>query len=162
KLMRTSTVSYPYPVIGNENDVEGRFVVAEFIRSTDPDTITFNYAFEVTNPTLLELIGAGKAKFVIQIECSGTFQRFAYSTNEPKGTFQIPSNKLREKVMVRFFVCATQGISDYLPAGSHPDYEGTTFEVEPGDVLAVGGYTSFIAEKTFDPLKAPLDSLFRI
>ena len=160
--MSTSSLSYPYPVIGNGEDVEGRFVVTKFARTSDPDNIRFDYDFEVTNPTLADLIDEGKATFMIQIECSGTFYREYMRIRDYSGSFQIPASSLREKVAVRFYVCAASDLDDYLPAGSHPDYEGFSFAIEKGDILALGGMTTFIAEKSFDPLRQPVDSLFRI
>ncbi len=160
--MKTNALSYPYPVVGNENDVEGRFVVTKFIRTTDPDNTRFDFEYEVTNGTLVALIAEHKAVFMAQVECSSTFFRKAFSSTEVIGSFQVGTNELREKVTIRFYVCAVTDIQDYLPEGSHPDYAGFGFDIEKGDVLAVGGSTSFIAEKTFDPLRAPVDSLFRI
>ena len=160
--MKTNALSYPYPVIGNENDVEGRFVVSNFVRTSDPDNMRFDFKYEVTNSTLSNLIADHKATFMAQVECSGTFYRKAFSSYDNAGSFTIGTNKLREKVTVRFYVCASTNLQDYLPEGSHPDYSGFGFDIEKGDVLAVGGSTSFIAEKTFDPLRAPVDSLFRI
>lgn len=160
--MKTSALSYPYPVIGNENDVEGRFVVSKFVRTSDSDNMRFDYEYEVTNSTLADLITEKKAVFMAQVECSGTFYRKAFPASETTGSFKIGTNELREKVTIRFYVCAVADISDYLPEGSHPDYAGFGFDIEKGDVLALGGSTSFIAEKTFDPLRAPVDSLFRI
>lgn len=160
--MKGNMKSYPYPVVGNENDVEGRFVVTNFVRNLSPDTISLEYGFEITNSTLKGLVESGQAKIVIQVECSTTFYRQAFTTQSMVGSIDIPANKLRERVMVRFYVCADKAITDYLPEGSHPDYEGSKFEVEKGDVLAEGSYTSFIAEKTFDPLNSPVDSLIRV
>jgi hypothetical protein len=47
-------------------------------------------------------------------------------------------------------------------SGCHPDYEGFTSDVGPGDVLALGGFTSFIAEKDFDPMQPAVSSLIAI
>ena len=160
--MKTSAISYPYPVIGNESDVEGRFMVTKFIRTSDSDNTRFDYEYEVTNETLSQLISEEKATFVAQVECSGTFYRKSFQTFRSAGSFQLGTNEIREKVIVRFYVCATGPISNYLPKGSHEDYAGFGFDIEKGDVLAVGPTATFIAEKTFDPLRAPVDSLFRI
>ena len=69
---------------------------------------------------------------------------------------------MRERVDVSFCVCATQDIQDYSPEGIHPDLAGEPIAVEKGDVLADGGTGSFMADKTFDPLKAPVSSFMKI
>jgi hypothetical protein len=124
--------------------------------------ITLDYEFEVTNPTLRELIDKKQAAIVMQVNCSSTFYSKTFDVYDLKNAITIPCAELREKVFVYFYVCALEDLPDYLPVGSHPDYEGFSFAIEKGDVLAVGNSTSFIAEKTFDPLNAPLNSLFRI
>ena len=40
----------------------------------------------------------------------------------------------------------------------HEDYKGFEFEVNKGDILAIGGVSSFIADKDFDPLVGFINS----
>lgn len=61
-----------------------------------------------------------------------------------------------------FWICADEDIKGYHPSEAHPDYAGASFDVEAGDVLAFGGYTSFLAEKKFDPLRPPVSSFMSI
>lgn len=159
--MSVNLKSYSFPVVNNENDVEGRFSVAKIEKTVYPDYYLLSFSFEITNQSLLDYIRARKAEIVVQFSCSNTFYRGAYRTFDLTGSVQLPSEKLREKVQVAFYVCSCTDIPDYRLEGVHPDYAGMSFEVEKGDVLALGGTTSFIAEKTYDPLNAPIDSLFR-
>ena len=49
-------------------------------------------------------------------------------------------------------------MDDYSPL----DSQDVTYYVEKGDIIGVGGSTSFIAEKEYDPLKAPVKSIIKI
>ncbi|KKU91449.1 MAG: hypothetical protein UY23_C0001G0055 [Candidatus Jorgensenbacteria bacterium GW2011_GWA1_48_11] len=160
--MRVNSKSYPHPVLGNEDDLGGFFRVAPFHYELKKDEITLNPIFNLKNAKIEELIRDGKASFVTEVECQSTFFRSSYSTRKTIDRFMIPSKLVRERVAVGFYVCADKDIPGYQPSECHPDYEGASFDVEAGDVLAVGGYTSFIAEKNFDPLRPPVSSFMSI
>src|SRR5205807_2685433 len=109
-----------------------------------------------------ELIADNKAAYFVEIECGSTFYRRTFSTSENKIRIEIEAGDLRDKVGVSFSVCATAEIPDYSPEGVHPDLAGDPVDVEKGDMLADGGAGWFTADKTFDPLKAPLSSFMKI
>ena len=44
---------------------------------------------------------------------------------------------------------------------SIPDYGGGTFHLQPGDIIADGGYFEFEPDKLYDPLEAPVGSCFQ-
>jgi len=160
--MRVNSKSYPHPVLGNEDDLGGFFRIAPFNYELKKDEITLNPIFNLKNATIEELIRDGKASFVSEIECRSTFFRTSYSTRKMVDRFTLPSKLVRERVTVGFYVCADKDISGYKPSECHPDYEGAIFDIEAGDILAFGGYTSFIAEKNFDPLRPPVSSFMSI
>lgn len=160
--MKVNSKSYPHPVLGNEDDLGGFFRVAPFHYELKKEDITLNPIFNLKNAAIEELIRNGKASFVTEVECRSTFFRTSYSTGKTIDRFTIPAKLVRERVTVGFYVCADKDIPGYKPSECHPDYEGATFDIEVGDVLAVGGYTSFIAEKNFDPLRPPVSSFMSI
>jgi len=160
--MRVNSKSYPHPVLGNEDDLGGIFQVAPFHYELKKDEVILNPTFNLKNATVDDLLKKGGASFVAEVECRSTFFRTSFSTRNTAERFAIPSKFLRERVTVGFYVCADQDIRGYKPAECHPDYEGASFDIEAGDVLAVGGYTSFIAEKNFDPLRPPVSSFMSI
>lgn len=159
--MKVNTKSYPQPVLGNGDDLGGSFKV-ELPYELGRETVVLNPTFAIKNAAIEDLIKKGKASFVAEIECRSTFYRKSFSTRNLNERFSIPASSLRERVTVGFFVCADQEIKGYRPSEPHPDYEGVPFDVEPGDVLAVGGYSSFIALKSFDPLRPPVSSFMSI
>lgn len=159
--MKVNSKSYPHPVLGNEDDLGGFFKV-EFKYELGKEEVVMNPVFSLENKGIEELMKAGKASFVAEVECRSTFFRKSFSTREQAEKFSVAAKFLRERVAVGFFICADNDISNYKPSECHPDYESLAFDIEAGDVLAVGGYCSFIAEKNFDPLRPPVSSFMSI
>ncbi len=160
--MKVSTKSFPHPVLGNEDDVGGEFKLAEFRYELGKEEVVLNPVFSLKNKAIEDLIKKEKASFVVEVECRGTFYRTSFSSRETTSRFVIPANRIRERVTVGFYICADQDIANYRPSESHPDYGSNAFDVEAGDVLGVGGYCSFIAEKSYDPLRPPVSSFMSI
>lgn len=159
--MKVNTKSYPHPVLGNEDDLGGSFSV-EFRYELGKEDITLHPEFVLKNSGIEELIKKEKASFIAEVECRSTFFRKSFSSRKDMERFAIPAPRLRERVLVSFYVCADQDIRNYKPHEPHLDYEGAVFDIEAGDVLAIGGYCSFIAEKSFDPLRPPVSSFMTI
>lgn len=159
--MKAKNISYPYPVLGNDDDVMGT-LDPSFKHVLKRDNIVLKSRFSLKNKTLERLIKEKKAAYTVEVECSRTFYRKLFSTFEPEADFLLPSTAVREHVSVGFFVRATEAIKNYEIVGCHPDYKDFKFEVGSGDVLALGGYTSFIAEKEFDPMQPAVSSLIAI
>ncbi|MDO8565836.1 MAG: hypothetical protein Q7S04_01450 [Candidatus Moranbacteria bacterium] len=159
--MKAKNISYPYPVLGNDDDVEGKFD-ASFKHMLKRDNIILKSRFSLKNKTLERLIREKKAVYTVEVECPSTFYRKLFSTIETEADFVLSSTVVREHVSVGFFIRATETLAEYEITGCHADYEGFKFDVGPGDVLALGGYTSFIAEKDFDPMQPAVSSLIAI
>lgn len=159
--MKVNTKSYPHPVLGNEDDLGGLFKV-DFRYELGREEVVLNPVFILKNRAIEELIKKEKASFVMEVECRGTFFRTSFSDRNLSERILIPAQAVRERVTVGFYICADQDIRDYRPSEAHSDYEGASFDVEAGDVLAIGGSCSFIAEKSFDPLRPPVSSFMSI
>lgn len=156
--MKVKNISYPYPVLGNEDDVDGRFVPS-FRHILGNEKIILKVKFELKNKTLEELIEQKKAMFSIELECNSTFYRASLGTFNYEGNLEIEAAKCRDRVVVKFFIRACQPLSDYSISNCNKDYTDLIFDLNKGDILAVGGQSSFIAEKGFDPLR-PIVSAF--
>ena len=147
-------IPYPYPVLGNADDVDGHFIPS-MTYSLDPINVALNIKFDLKNDYFKQLLSEKQASFLIDITCSKTYYRKSIRTNDYSVMFNELSQNLRGKVDVSFYVCTNGHMSNYSPTGE-PHY------VEAGDIIAVGGSTSFVAEKEYDPLKAPIKSFIKI
>ncbi|HYD93224.1 MAG TPA: hypothetical protein VEB18_02080 [Candidatus Paceibacterota bacterium] len=159
--MKAKNISYPYPVLGNEDDVKGTFDVS-FKHALRREEVALMVGFKLKNKSLEKLVKEKKAAFTVEVECPGTFFRKSFSTFEHDARFVIGSGLVREHVSAAFYVRAVEPLPKYKIDGSHPDYEGFPFDIGAGDVLALGGHTSFIAEKDFDPMRPAVSSLIAI
>lgn len=160
--MKVEFKQYPYPVLGNGDDLGGFFKVPSFHYELSRDTVLINPTFSLKNEAIEQLVRSGKASFVAEVQSRSTFFRTSFSTNKTIESFSFPAQKVRDRVTVEFYVCANEDINSYRPSDSHPAYEGAVFEIEKGDVLAVGGAVSFPADKNFDPLRPPVSSFMSI
>ena len=159
--MKVNAKSYPHPVLGNEDDIGGSFGV-DFRYELSRTEVVFNPTFNLQNQNLEDLIKKGGASFIVEVECPSTFFRTFFSTGKQIEKFVLPAKLLRERVSAGFYICADKELRGYKPSECHPDYAGASFDIEKGDVLAVGGYCAFIAEKSFDPLRPPVSSFMSI
>lgn len=160
--MKVKNISYPYPVLGNADDMSGEFKV-RFFKTLRRDKIELRVIFELKNKTIEQMIAKKQAVFTAEVECNNAFFRQTFSTSQQEAVFELPAGKLREQVVVRFFVRSLKAVKKYTAAGFHADYKGINdFEIRPGDILAAGGLTVFIAEKDFDPLRPLISSFMAI
>lgn len=147
-------IPYPYPVLGNDDDFNGHFTPS-MTYSINPTDVSLEIRFDLENNYIEQLIQDGRASFFIEISCSKTYYRRFIKTDKLCLSYKDSSRKLRGRVDVSFFICTNEAIEDYCPLGE-------LCFVEAGDIIAVGGDASFVAEKEFDPLKAPIKSIVKI
>ena len=151
--MKLSNRSYPHPVLGNADDVPGAAFQATFEYASDLQFYYITVSIACSSKSLNRLIASGGACHVLHIECSNTMFRQAFEFEQSTHRFQIPANLLNGTVEVNAFIRSKKEFESYRVEGSHADYDGTTFFVKVGDVLAVGEGQLFEAETTHDSLK---------
>jgi hypothetical protein len=151
--MKITNQSFPHPVLGVRDDVDGIFNVA-FSWSCDRAYYYLYPIFNLQNRTIDELIKNKKAVFVVEVECSNTFYRYSFFGYEKSPTIKIVAESLRDDVDVVFTVCSNTNLDEYLIEGAHSAYENQKFKIENGDIIAYGGNTSFIATKNYESLRA--------
>ncbi|MFA5878473.1 MAG: hypothetical protein WC845_03865 [Candidatus Staskawiczbacteria bacterium] len=159
--MSVNSKSYPHPVLGNADDAKGSFAI-DFKYELGREAVVLDIKFNLQNGNIEKLVGQKKADFVVETECRSTFFRKSFSTINRNERFSIPARLLRERVRVSFYICASEDMKNYSPSDAHADYQNIKFDIEKGDVVAIGGSCSFIAEKSFDPLRPPVSSLMSI
>ena len=153
---------YPYPVLSSANDdyTGSSFTFTPNI-SKGPREVVFDFALNLQDSTLQQLIGEGQAEFVIHIECPYTAFREIIRCSSESCSRHIVESRLNGKVSVCAFIVAKQDIHGYTNPAFNADYSDISFDIERGGILAVGGQCSVDIIKETDEL-AKVPSIFSI
>jgi hypothetical protein len=160
--MQINFRQFPHPVLSFFSD---DVVDVDFQTSLKTHKTQNTYIFEVTcftsSEDLNQLIADRKARFAFHFECSSTRYRKMFISFEHAFTFEIQADELDGKVQICAFILAAADMEHYRIAEFHEDYEGHTFSIKKGDVLAIDSERTFYADKDADPLKR-IPSIFSV
>lgn len=164
--MADRVVSFPIPVLWNGDDIAGEVPAFEFEcvrqKSNTSMVLTLTPApLACGNETIETLVASGKAGWCLQMHCTRTYYRKEQflDTNQPQ--VGIPLDRVEGQLRCNLYIIARTAIHHYRPAGIHSDYGDAKFEVESGDVLAIGPEFEIQVEPLFDAMSAPVSSLIR-
>ncbi len=153
--MNISNLSLPYPVLGISDDIiplpESPVIQPV---PNDPTDHIITLSLNTRNPYINNLIKEGKALYACEVECRKTFFRECFTSTENTFTLRFPRKSVSGSIVLTPTVVATQTIENYENPGVHEDYEGVTFNIDPGDLLCVFNQLDYFAEIQFDKLKA--------
>lgn len=153
---------FPYPVLGEMYDDYKESKVMDEIRYEKiGKEIVFNLRCHTNNIELRYLIEQGKASYTFHIECPQTSFRNIVKTDKEVSDFKVNEEKICGKVQVCVFIVANTDINNYWSSDFDDDYEGTSFNIEKGNILAISNQYNLQIDKEKDDLgKVP--SIFSI
>lgn len=156
--MKFNNRQYPHPVLGmgedESKDVNGLIEVDLKVSSTGTE-IEISPTFRISNNGLQSLIDNNIVVYVAHLYCRGTMYRDVFKSN--KNVFdaiKIDSYRLNDEVEMDFFVCANENIHSYKNQDFNSDYDGLSFAIDKGDILAYAGKGKFYANKSPEELKS--------
>ena len=107
------------------------------------------------------MIDEGTARFVYHLECAQTGFRKVVETKDKLTDYILSYKEVCGKLQICPFIVAKQDIAEYTNEAFHEDYQGLTFSVEAGCILAVGKQINADIEKEIDDL-SNVPSIFAI
>lgn len=153
---------YPYPVLSSySNDYRtGAFdVTIDIFR--DGYDLRIDFLATLTCQSLQECIKRGSAKFVYHLECAQTGFRKVIQTDKISEVYTLLSKDVNGKLQICSFIVATNDLKAYTSPDFHEDYQGISFDIEAGCVMAVGKMVTVDISKDIDDL-ANTPSIFNI
>ena len=154
--MKLNNISFPYPVLGIKDDVmpllRDDCVTVESSSTLDSFVLTITLKQE--NETIKKFIKEDFAEYTCEVDCQKAFLRENYSSKEPSFTITIPRRKVNGRVYLNCFVTVKKRIERYSNPYFNEDYEGYTFDLEPGDILVGFPPAYFDADIKYDKLQA--------
>jgi len=150
--MKKNNKSYPYPVLGIGDDILPRPTFTVEPVTADSDYYYVTVKIEMDNKDIVELINSGYAEYGCEVECSRTFYMKWFGFTSPVFTIVLPRHEVAEKVSFDCRVSVIKDITGYVNSNAHEDYDGMTFSLSAGSVLALFGKFSYNADIQYDKL----------
>ncbi|MXY58837.1 MAG: hypothetical protein F4029_03030 [Gammaproteobacteria bacterium] len=135
-----STKTWPWPVLRHDSDDYGRceFQVEITPRMVEGSTgVTFEADFALSDRAILDEVAKRKACYSLLISCSSTHYRDHRNSYDPRIVWPLGNGVLADRVEVTPFVVTTKEVVDFVSDNWHEDYEGMTFSLAAGAVLAM-------------------------
>ena len=153
---------YPYPVLSPySNDFRSGTFDATIDVVRDGYDLRIDFLSTLTCQSLLTCIKQETAKYVYHLECAQTGFRTVVQTNKISETYTLMSKFVTGKLQICPFVVATDDLKAYTSPDFHEDYQGISFDIEAGCVMAVGKMVTVDVSKDIDDL-ANTPSIFNI
>jgi hypothetical protein len=152
--MKLNNLALPHPVLGHANDVSGEVDIIDQEIEIAEDDYSIKFKIQHENGTIKDYVNSGKAVYCCEVLCSGTLYREIFTSDETSFSFNISRINLRNRVDFQIYCVAAVTIGNYNNPGAHTDYDGFSFELAKGDLLAFFGGFDFNADIEYHRLKA--------
>lgn len=154
--------SYPYPVLRPQSDdyPKAEFEVTLNVeRIQDTTAFTVEADFMLSDPDLLKLVERGSARYVLQVRSPKTYYRAAFSASQNRIKEDFQHGLVEGRTEFSPFLVATDYLHAFYASGWHDDYEGMSFDIPTGSVLAVDRHVEYTIDTSEE---TPLGSIFKL
>ena len=160
--MRISYRSYPYPVLSHFSDDYGNCAFQTSLKvSSTKNAYKLAVKNNLSDVQLKDFVSSGHASYGLHVECKPTRYRILHASNSPDFNFEVPVGSVSGSVEVCCLLIAKNSVPNYTNTNFHKDFDGHSFDIEKGDVLAVAHDRAFEADNYLDTLKK-VPSIFSI
>jgi hypothetical protein len=162
--MPSTKREFPHPLLAANRDdyIDCNFSIAEGNHTTDDKEFVFSFGYELNCPGLEAYLQEGKAYALISVASIAAKFRssFRFDTSNNDIHINIRKNDLVKSVEFQAFIIANGDDRFSLPEHNKAYYEGASFELRKGDILAESGIVKI--ELDDSELQKPLTSIFNI
>ncbi len=150
--MFADSFSFPHPVLGLNDDIQGEFTISIKVeRNVQERKLRFyNFEYLIDNKYINELINKNKAGILIKIYCSSTF--LTWTILDPQKNFELDENDLFNKIEINVFIVTKERIENYSHSSFNPQFEGFNFSLNENEIIGLTGKTTMGIEKTDEKL----------
>ena len=154
--------AWPHPVLrppdyGDDYPRAEFEVEIEVSRIEDGIAVELLAEFQLSDPDLLKLVDADVARYVLLIRSPKTHFRESVESSPPEIRHRFFAGSLSGRVEFTSFLICTQPLYSFHSTGWHNDFDGRTFDIDVGAVLAEDTPKEYWID-TAD--NAPIGSLF--
>lgn len=160
--MKIKYKHFPHPVLADFlNDFAFGSFSSQINVSTSDNIYNVESNFQLEDDDIKKYISNKQAEFAVHIECPFTYYRRIFTSQNNYLNFNIPARLLEGRVELSSFITAADGIDNYKSSNFKDIFKKFSFEIDKGDILAVGDQINFEAEKDTDAVKN-IPSIFAV
>jgi len=160
--MRLKQRTFPYPVVGNGDDVDAAFQAPIEVHRRG-ESFDVEIQCMMNSRSLEKLIDKKQASHGLHVECSKTLYRSLMPLRVRNGRSKasISAHDISGSVELNVVIYAKSEIPKYRVENAHPDYGRKAFFVSQGDFLAIAEGHHFDADIRRDMLRS-IDSIMSV
>lgn len=152
--MLNSALNYPYPILRNQvMDYKSGVFKVDIKKINQSNGFNLLVTYEVTNIKIKEMLAQRVLAYALQIQCTSTWYRKLETSKDDKQNIFIPSSLVHERVDLCPCIIALEDISDFNNEDFTEDFEGISFSLNKGEVVAIGERQKFDAIYKNDIIK---------
>lgn len=151
--MLNANINYPYPVIREYlEDYQTTVFKGSFVVNLLPDGYLVRPRFEILNDDIADLIAEGKLTYALEVQSPATWFRKLFPVKDNKPIYLDPTS-LHERVELTPCIIAAEHIPNFTNKDFETEYCGMAFEINAGDIIAIGEKRCFDALYQNDIIK---------
>lgn len=137
-MLNSKSASFPHPVLGFVDDMEGSFTIEGGMEiDRESRELIFTAACQVDCPYVENLLREGMAQFAILLKCSCTMQTWVLGGQNKKK--RIPEKHVRHSLSMQAVIVATRSIPEYRDDCFNSLFGERSFSIDPGDIIGTAG-----------------------
>lgn len=154
---------YTYPVLSEERDdyIDSIFDAEVQYKMNGVNNLLFNFDIEMDNKDLQSMILEGEAEYVIHIECANTSFRTAIHDISNHVSKEIPIGRVNGRIEIIVLMVTKKDVHHFRNSNWDDDYEGISFELSKGSILAYKNIPAIDIVKNYEELNGA-SSIFKV
>lgn len=160
--MNVTNRLFTYPILSSEkyDYNESKFNV-EYEEKKDINKVDITFDFEINCVEIENLIANNQAEYVIHFECKKTGYREAISSNFKRIEHTLPLSRINGTLEMVGLVVLKEKIEQFNSADWVDDFDGISFDLMAGQILAYKNLDSLEISKDYEEFKNA-ESIFSI
>ncbi len=152
--MLNSSMNYPYPILrAKPIDYRDSIFEVKVSKEVTKEGYNLQVEFGVNNPEIKELLDKKILAYAIQLQCISTWYRELKICNSDRQTIFIPSGMVHERVDLCPCIVSLERIEKFSNKDFTEDFDGISYEINKGEVVAIGERQKFDAIYKNDIIK---------
>lgn len=152
--MLNSSMNYPYPILRTKPiDYKNSIFDAVITKKTEKDGFKLLIKYTVNNDEIKGMIDDHILAYAIQLQCISTWYRNLQTSYSDEQVVFIPSGMVHERVDLCPCIVSMDKIDNYYNSDFSEDFDGISYEINKGEVVAIGERQKFDAIYKNDIIK---------